>query len=37
MKVVGVATTNPIDSLSLCDLAVTSLVEVTPARLHSLL
>jgi len=37
MKVVGVATTNPIDSLSLCDLAVTSLEEVTPARLHSLL
>lgn len=37
MKVVGVATTNPLDSLTLCDLAVTSLDEVTPAILGNLL
>ena len=37
MKVVGVATTNPLDSLALCDLAVTSLEEVTPAILGNLL
>lgn len=37
MKVVGVATTNPIESLEQCDLAVVSLVEVTPLRLAELL
>jgi beta-phosphoglucomutase family hydrolase len=37
MKVVGVATTNPLNSLRGCDLAVGSLVELTSARLGSLL
>jgi HAD superfamily hydrolase (TIGR01509 family) len=37
MKVVGVATTNPITSLQECDLAVESLLEVTPSRLRALL
>lgn len=37
MKVVGVATTNPVDSLTMCDLAVVSLEEVTPHRLSKLL
>ena len=37
MKVVGVATTNPLESLELCDLAVASLVEVTPLKLRQLL
>jgi HAD superfamily hydrolase (TIGR01509 family) len=36
MKVVGVATTNLLDSLTFCDLAVTSLEEVTPAILGNL-
>jgi HAD superfamily hydrolase (TIGR01509 family) len=37
MKVVGVATTHPLESLGGCDLAVASLGEITPARLGSLL
>lgn len=37
MKVVGVATTNPLESLCICDLAVISLEEVTPRRLVELL
>ena len=37
MKVVGVATTNPVGSLVECDLAVSSLLEVTPAILGALL
>lgn len=37
MKVVGVATTNPIGLLGECDLAVGSLLEVTPAVLGALL
>ena len=37
MKVVGVATTNPLDLLRDCDLAVDSLAEVTPAILAGLL
>ena len=36
MKVVGVATTNPIASLDKCDLAVISLKEVTPLGLGNL-
>lgn len=36
MKVVGVATTNPLESLLDCDLAVTSLSEVSPSRLAGL-
>jgi HAD superfamily hydrolase (TIGR01509 family) len=36
MKVIGVATTNPLESLLDCDLAVTTLAEVTPARLAGL-
>jgi len=36
MKVVGVATTNPLDSLLECDLAVASLDEVTTRRLADL-
>jgi len=37
MKVVGVATTNPINELTICDLAISTLLEVDPGRLHSLL
>jgi len=37
MKVVGVATTNPIESLSGCDLAVASMEEITPLALKGLL
>ncbi len=37
MKVVGVATTNPLELLDQCDLAVLSLEEVTPSRLAELL
>ena len=37
MKAVGVATTNPVDLLSMCDLAVVSLEEVTPNRIGELL
>ena len=37
MKVVGVATTNPAESLGMCDLVVKSLSEVTPTILGSLL
>lgn len=37
MKVVGVATTNPVNSLTMCDLAVVSLEEVTPHKLSKLL
>lgn len=37
MKVVGVATTNPIEELRECDLAVSSLLDVSPAILESLL
>lgn len=37
MKVVGVATTNPLDTLSSCDLAVASLEGVTPGMLEALL
>lgn len=37
MKVVGVATTHPVEDLGGCDLAVASLAEITPARLESLL
>lgn len=37
MKVVGVATTNPIGELKECDLAVGSLLELTPSILGSLL
>ena len=37
MKVVGVATTNPLEKLSGCDLAVASLSEVTPGMLRALL
>jgi HAD superfamily hydrolase (TIGR01509 family) len=36
MRVVGVATTNPLESLGGCDLAVTTLEEVDPVRLASL-
>ena len=36
MKVVGVATTNPLESLRECDIAVTSLIEVTVTRLADL-
>ncbi len=36
MKVVGVATTNPLESLLDCDLAVTTLSEVSPSRLAGL-
>jgi len=37
MKVIGVATTHPVESLSGCDLAVRSLAEVTPAAIAALL
>ena len=37
MKVVGVATTNPLSSLGECDLAVETLLEVSPSKLESLL
>jgi HAD superfamily hydrolase (TIGR01509 family) len=37
MKVVGVATTNPLSSLGECDLAVETLLEVTPSKLAALL
>jgi beta-phosphoglucomutase-like phosphatase (HAD superfamily) len=37
MKVVGVATTHPIISLQECDLAVETLLEVSPSRLRALL
>lgn len=37
MKVVGVATTNPIEALKDCDLSVCSLLEVTPSILGALL
>ena len=37
MKVVGVATTNPLEALTSCDLAVASLKEVTPLKLQQLL
>ena len=37
MKVVGVATTNPLELLHQCDLAVVSLEEVTPESLSELL
>ena len=37
MSVVGVATTHPLDELSTCDLAVSSLAEVTPDVLKELL
>lgn len=37
MKVVGVATTNPLDSLLVCDLAVASLAGVAPGDLGALL
>jgi HAD superfamily hydrolase (TIGR01509 family) len=37
MKVVGVATTNPIQELTMCDLAVSTLLEVDPDKLQSLL
>lgn len=37
MKVVGVATTNPLSSLGGCDLAVETLLEVSPSKLESLL
>jgi len=37
MSVVGVATTNPIESLRECDLAVSSLLELNPTILSSLL
>jgi HAD superfamily hydrolase (TIGR01509 family) len=37
MKVVGVATTHPVEALKDCDLAVTSLLEVTPLILGKLL
>jgi HAD superfamily hydrolase (TIGR01509 family) len=37
MKVVGVATTNPIGELTDCDLAVGSLLEVTPSILEALI
>lgn len=37
MKVVGVATTNPLEELQRCNLAVISLVEVTPLSLSDLL
>ena len=37
MKVLGVATTNPLDLLRDCDLAVDSLAEVTPDILAGLL
>lgn len=36
MKVIGVATTNPIESLSECDLAVPSLEGVTPVLIEAL-
>ena len=36
MKVVGVATTNPLESLLDCDIAVTTLAEVSPSRLAGL-
>ena len=37
MRVLGVATTNPLESLGVCDLAVTSLAEVTPEILGNLM
>jgi len=37
MKVVGVAATNPLSSLGECDLAVETLLEVSPSKLESLL
>lgn len=37
MKVVGVATTNSLDSLRSCDLAISSLEELTPRSLEALL
>ena len=37
MKVVGVATTNPLSSLGECDLAVETLLEVSPSKLAALL
>lgn len=37
MKVVGVATTNPLDSLGLCDHAVSTLEEIDPVLLEGLL
>jgi HAD superfamily hydrolase (TIGR01509 family) len=37
MKVLGVATTNPLESLGVCDLAVTSLAEVNPQILGNLM
>ena len=37
MKVVGVATTNPLSSLDECDLAVETLLEVSPSKLAALL
>ena len=37
MKVVGVATTNPLSSLSECDLAVETLLEVSPSKLAALM
>jgi len=37
MKVVGVATTNPLSSLGECDLAVETLLEVSPSDLAALL
>jgi len=37
MKVVGVATTNPLASLGECDLAVETLLEVSPEKLATLL
>ena len=36
MKVVGVATTNPVEALAMCDLAVNSLEEISPERLAAL-
>jgi len=36
MKVVGVATTNPVSELTMCDIAVESLTEVSPSRLAAL-
>ncbi len=37
MKVIGVATTHPLELLSGCDLAVSSLAELTPRRISSLI
>ncbi len=36
MKVVGVATTHPVEDLAICDIAVSSLEVVTPRHLHEL-